>query len=366
MMERKKILHIITGLEVGGAERALFNLLTHGLNSQFENHVISLTGVGFYGPLLINSGVKVSAVNIREFTLKSFYKICRIYYKFKPDAIQGWMIHGNLVGAILKFLSFNNCILLWNVRRSLESINAQKKLTRFLTFIAKFISNYPDAIIFNSVKSKSQYMAYGYNNIKSIHIPNGFDVAEWFPCMSDNLFMRQKLNISESDFVIGYVGRGHDDKDPGRLFDAFNVLSVNYPNLVLIAVGRDLSKYAKSTNKIHFMGQRKDIPRLMRVFNLLCLSSKVEGFPNVLGEAMLSGIPCVSTDVGDASEIVGSTGWIVATSAHGSLVSTLEIAINASGLELKARGINARDRILHNYQISSVVERYEKLYNSIL
>ena len=104
----------------------------------------------------------------------------------------------------------------------------------------------------------------------------------------------------------------------------------------------------------------------MQMFDLLCLSSKAEGFPNVIGEAMSTGIPCVTTDVGDAKDIVGNTGWISPPNDPISLAKCLDSALKKSKRQLNEHGKISRKKIINNFSIDRVKNQYISLYNSTL
>jgi glycosyltransferase involved in cell wall biosynthesis len=117
----------------------------------------------------------------------------------------------------------------------------------------------------------------------------------------------------------------------------------------------------------HLLGRREDIPRLSAALDVVCSSSAYgEAFPNVLGEAMACGVPCVATDVGDSAYIIGNTGKVVPPndpqSLAGAVVELLELPANRRH-EL---GEDARRRMQQNFDIRAVVNRYEQLYNSLL
>ena len=125
-------------------------------------------------------------------------------------------------------------------------------------------------------------------------------------------------------------------------------------------------KYPTNNKNIIFLGQQSNIHNLMKMFDLLCLSSKAEGFPNVIGEAMSSGIPCVTTDVGDAKDIVGETGWVSPPSDPVSLANCLDNALKNRHKQLRVYGKIARKKIINQFSIEEVKNQYISLYNSTL
>jgi glycosyltransferase involved in cell wall biosynthesis len=99
--------------------------------------------------------------------------------------------------------------------------------------------------------------------------------------------------------------------------------------------------------------------------DLLCLSSSTEGFPNVIGEAMACGVPCVTTDAGDAGNIVEKTGWVVPTRNPKALAEALSNALNLSPIERGQLGNAGRTRIKSNFSLRAVIEQYATLYDTI-
>jgi len=106
--------------------------------------------------------------------------------------------------------------------------------------------------------------------------------------------------------------------------------------------------------------------RLYSAFDIATLSSAFgEGCPNVLGEAMSCGVPCVATDCGDAAEIVGQTGAVVAPRDPDALAAAWDRLITLGPDGRRSLGASARERILRSYNIVTVVRRYEALYTAI-
>lgn len=361
------ITHIITGLNVGGAERALYTLLTNGLEGPFRNRVIALMGPGHYGPLLHDAGIPVTCLNMHPGrpTPAALGRLLAACAEAPADILQGWMIHGNLAATLAQRWNNKRAALAWNVRISLEAGQETKRTTRILTKLGAFLSGQSDAIFYNSRRSQQQYEAIGYRVGLGHYLPNGFDTEKWRPDADIRRKIRQELGFPEDARVIGFIGRGHPQKDLPNLFSAFDKIATNHPHATLVAVGRDIAPHAGDRDRVILLGERPDVHDLLRGFDLLCLSSRAEGFPNVVGEAMASGLPCVSTDVGDASAIIGDTGWIAPPRDAVALAACLDQALACSPQELLARGQRARDRIKQDYSITSIVDRYKALYSSL-
>jgi glycosyltransferase involved in cell wall biosynthesis len=114
--------------------------------------------------------------------------------------------------------------------------------------------------------------------------------------------------------------------------------------------------------RVHLLGQRDDTPRLYAAMDVAALASYTEGFPNVLGEAMACGVPCVSTDVGAARSIIGDGGRIVPVRDPAAMASAWTALLAAGPDRLRAMGTAARDRIARDWTIQRVTAQYGELY----
>ncbi len=362
------ITHIITGLDVGGAERALYTLLSNGLEGPFRNQVISLMGAGHYGPLIEQVGIPVSCLHMRAGRppLAALMRLRSLVARDPVNLIQGWMSHGNLAATIVRTWLQPQTLLAWNIRRSLEGQSTARLSNRVITRLSARLSSKPETIIYNSQRSLLQHEQAGYCSSKAVHLPNGFDTNLWAPDDAVRWAVRNEFGIPVSSRVLGFVGRGHEDKDPATLFAAFEILASIHKDVVLLAVGRDLDRFSNKNSRILLAGQRSDVARLMKAFDLFCMTSRVEGFPNVLGEAMSTGVPCVVTDVGDAKSIVGDVGWVVPPRNVDAIVNALNEALQMQPDSLRNMAKNSRCIIIDDFSITSVVDRYVALYRRLL
>lgn len=370
MIDSPTLTHIITGLEVGGAERALHTLLTNGLEGPFRNRVISLMGSGHYCPLLEQAGIPVTCLNMPRGlpTPGALWRLRVALRHAHPALVQGWMYHGNLAALLAGRLAGRGVPVAWNVRLSLEALDALKPTTRAVIQLGARLSKGPKAIIYNAARSRTQHREIGYADSADVVIPNGFDPETWRGDAAARAQGRQHLGLGPDEVVIGYVGRGHPQKDIATLARAFDQVRQSRPTARLICIGRDIDTQVPADclrDGMQFLGQRADVPVLLPGFDVLCLSSRSEGFPNVIGEAMACGVPCVTTDVGDAADVVGDTGWVVPPGDSTALARALGAALDTPADDLRKRGAAARARIERDSSIASIVARYVALYTGL-
>jgi glycosyltransferase involved in cell wall biosynthesis len=158
------------------------------------------------------------------------------------------------------------------------------------------------------------------------------------------------------------------------LWAAVQVARAN-PTARFLMVGREVSPDNPALagivppdciDRFVFTGERSDVHRLMQATDVLATSSAWgEAFPNVLGEAMACGVPCVATDVGDSAAIVGDTGIILPPSDTGALAAGLKAMLQKSPRERQALGRAARQRVQASYSLDSVVAQYTDMYQTL-
>lgn len=376
-MNRKRLLHIITSLSTGGAERALYNLLAGGLAEQFDCMVVSLRDEGTFGEAIVELGVPVYSLGIGRGTpsLKALLGLRAIVRNFKPHIIQGWMYHGNLAASAGALIADPKPVVVWNIRHSLYRLEDEKRLTQFTIRAGRFFSSRPATILYNSQVSRQQHEAFGFANENGRVIPNGFDIDRWSPSTTGGSKVRRSLGIPDNATVVGHVARFHPMKDHAGFLRAAVKVATSVTGVHFLVAGRqvDLSNPALSgivpevlISRFHFVGERKDVPDLMSAMDVFCSSSRGEAFPNVLGEAMACGVPCVATDVGDSAYILGETGVVVAPHDVEALARALVHFISMPDEERRALGMLARARVTDNFSLPVVVERYGKLYGHYL
>jgi len=367
------ITHIITGLETGGAEHSLLNLLSCGLEKEHMNRVVSLGETGPVGRRIQELGVSVTSLGMGRGrpTVSGLRTLKETIQDSPADIIQGWIYHGNLATLFARKYSKNKPTIFWNIRQSLYNITEEKWLTRQVIRLHRRFSNTPHGIIYNSTVSKEHHEKYGIVNPNSIVIPNGIDTEKFIFSAETRTEMRSKLDIPNDVFVVGHVARFHHMKDHTTFLKAADLVLEQYPNTHFLLCGlnvtnenneflKEMSQRVRS--KAIFLGERGDVQNVMTAIDVFCQSSRSEAFPNVLCEAMSTSIPCVATSVGDSELIVDSSGILVPPQDQSSLASGLIELLSLSKKERQDLGQRARDRIVENFNLKSSLNNYSNLY----
>lgn len=372
-----RILHIITGLSTGGAERALYNLLQGGLADRFDSHIISLGDVGTMGPQIEALGVPVTALGmcLGRPTPAGLLRLRKVVRSLQPDLIQGWMYHGNLAATLARSACSVKPALLWNIRHSLYEIMDEKTLTRIVIRANRFFSNAPDVLLYNSRVSRDQHEAFGFVSSSAQLIPNGINCQQFAPSQNAGQQVRDELAIPADALLVGHVARFHPMKDHVNFLQAASMVARNFSKPHFLLTGRDVTLDnpeitqhipVDEQHRFHLLGERRDVADLMSTMDILSSSSRGEAFPNVLGEAMACGVPCVATDVGDSGYIIGDCGVVVKPRDSESLASGIESLLTLSPSEREALGRQARSRIENDFDLTVIVERYATLYEELI
>jgi glycosyltransferase involved in cell wall biosynthesis len=375
------VMHVITGLATGGAETMLAKLLTARRDPLLRPTVVSLMDHGTIGKALEAQGVRLITLGASRGApsvalIRGLWKVIR---KERPAVIQGWMYHGNIAAWTAWRLLHRKPALFWNVRHTPEPSHREARLTQVLIRAGAALSRQPRAIVYAGHASARRHEELGYTPERSVVVPNGFDCELFAPNASARAEVRHELGLPDDIPVIGMVARWHAVKDHPTLLRAVGLTVAQairdgrpIPRLVLVGRGADehndqlkaLAAENGLTTQLHALGERRDIPRLTAALDVLVNSSLSEGFPNVVGEAMASGVPCIVTDVGESARIVGTAGIVVPPASPASIAQALDEFLRLDVPVRTRLGAAARRRVQSHFSIEKIVEVYESLYRA--
>lgn len=371
-----KLQHIITGLGTGGAEMALYRILSR-LSPNYQPHVISLTTVGEVGRRIQDLGVPVQALGMRPGfpSAIGLFRLVQMLKVSKPDIVHTWMYHADLIGGISARLA-GVPALLWAIRNSDLSVDKTKWSTRTVVKTCAVLTRHlPNKIVSCSHAAGDIHIALGYDESRFVTIPNGFDLLSFCPNPSARAEVRKELDIPADAPVVGLVARLDPQKNHQGFFEAAGMLHVSRPDVHFVLAGKDIDpnnpivtnwvRNAGIENVTHILGLRNDIHHLTATFDVASSSSWGEAFPNVIGEAMACAVPCVVTDVGDSAYIVGDTGLVVEPGDMRGLADAWEKILDFTPEERQTLGKRARARVADNFELGAVVARYEALYEEL-
>jgi glycosyltransferase involved in cell wall biosynthesis len=372
---RIKIVHIINGLGIGGAELALFRLLVNADRSKFDMRVVALLNEYPLGDRLRDIGFSVSCLHLAKGKINALrvMRMIRLLRKERPQIVQTWLQQSDLLGGAAAKIAGIGPVL-WNIRHSTLHPSLTNRRTHVIARVcAKLSRHLPARIVCCSESSRYEQIKLGYCAGKMVVIPNGVDTATFKPDAEAYESVRRELGIAPSALLFGAAGRRHPAKDHATLIRAAGEIAAKCHGSHFLFCGDEvttenpeLRAHVAATgypDRFHLLGHRNDVPRLMAAFDVFISASCFsEGFPNVVSEAMACGVPCIVTDVGDSARILGNTGRVVLPEQPSALAAAAIEFAQAGKDSLRMRGLEARARILDNFGLSTMVSRYQDLY----
>lgn len=372
-----RILHVIIGLNVGGAELMLKRLAeSQNGNKNCHCTVISLTKIGVIGSQLQAHGIDVYSIGMRTALGAPYalWQLARLIRNVRPDIVQTWMYHADVLGGLAARLAGIRHII-WGIRTT--DIRSCSRSTSAVRWICALLSKWlPSVIVCAAEASKRTHISVGYAANKMVVVPNGYDFYWLQSTDSERRILREECGIRPDQIVVGCLGRFHTDKDQENFVRAAGFLAPQYSHLRFLMVGSGLSwtnvqlvnwiNNAGCRDSFILMGERADVPQCLSAMDIFCLPSRTEGFPNVLAEAMAMALPCVTTDVGDAASLLSDSGIVVAKEDSMALAKGLEQLLMMSQENRLVLGQKAKIRVHAEFSMTRCTKRFDTIYQNIV
>lgn len=353
-----KILYIITGLSLGGAEKVVTELADKMVLKGHEVKIAYLTGKVSVKPN--SEQIEIIALGLNSIVdlLKASLRYRQLIKTYKPDIVHAHMVHANIFTRINRI----GCAipkLICTAHNSNEGGRLRMIAYRLTNFLSDFNSNVSQEAT-ESLISKG---AFNKNNLTTVY--NGIDLSK---------FKSFKTAKKNDEIMVLSVGRFNEQKDYPNLFKAIKILKDN--SLIekvkfYIAGDGELRPYLEKTiedygikNNVVLLGKRSDIPELLNQADYFVLSSRHEGLPTVVIEAMACEKFVVATDCGGSAEILGETGILVPIEDSEALAKGLEQAISLTGDQIRNNGKLARERVEKLFSLEASINKWLALYEA--
>lgn len=376
-----RVVHLISGLGQGGAETVLTRLVMH---SSQENIVVSFSDEGVMGEKLKMAGIPVYCLQMKlgKNGLSDFFRLVNLLKQLNPDIVQTWMYHADFFGGIAARIAGYRHIA-WGIRNSGDSLKSSSKMSYYLARISAFFSRFiPQKIIVCGEKAAQIHAGWGYCQSKMQVIQNGYDLSQWQHDQVASIALRKQWGATANTPVLGFVARWNPLKDHATLLKAFSFVLQSHPEAMLVLVGKGMEQENQELQQlltslqlhkhVVLLGMRSDIPAIMSALDFHVLSSKAEGFPNVVCESMACQTPNIVTDVGDAALIVGQYGWVAQPQNPRDLADKLNNALSVLSQStsvdspMSVLRQQARQSVLDRFSLSTMVTHYEQAWQSML
>lgn len=371
-----KIIHVITGLETGGAELMLLRLLQQVDRAHVEPYVVSLTTIGPTGRLIEELGVPVLALKMRPNRpdARALFRLTRFLKRQSPDIVHTWLYHANLIGGVAAKLA-GGIPVIWGIHQANLDPAVNKRSTMMAIQAGARASRWlPSTVVYCAHAAEAAHSAAGYRPRRVAVIPNGFDLHRFCPDPAARQKVREELGLSSGAMLIGLVSRFDPQKDHRTFIRAAGLLAAQ-GDVQFLMCGNDITwknetlvswiNDAGIRDRCHLLGRRDDMHEIQASLDIGASSSAGEAFPLAIGEAMASGVSCVVTNVGDSANLVGCTGRIVPPGEPVALASALLDMVRLGIDERTSLGLAARERIASRFSLASAGSQYQQLYQHV-
>jgi glycosyltransferase involved in cell wall biosynthesis len=368
-----RLAFLVRSMERGGAERQLM-VLARGLRGR--GHDVSV--IVFYGggPLegeLRAGGVRVRTVGKRgRWDLVSFLaRLRRVLREERPDVLHAYMPTPNVIAAAVR-LMMPGMRLVWGQRASNLDFDHDDWLARTVDRLTIPMSRLPDLVIVNSRAGFAHAAAIGYPVAKMVVIPNGIDTDEFMIDRRAGRALRATWGIRHDQRLVGLVARVEPIKAQEVFLRAAALLARERDDVRFACVGdigdatyaeamRTLAGELGLDGRLLWAGGQSDMHAVYNALDVASLSSVAEGFPNVIGEAMACGVPCVSTAVGDAAWLLDDDALLAPSGDAAALADRIGRLLQRSPDDLARLGAAARERVASRFSVASLIDTTEQV-----
>lgn len=362
-MNKPLMVHVISNFAgVGGAEMMLARLIQY-TEGHYQHVIISLIKTSKVYQSTLDRCQSHYALGWNGLnTLGVIKKLRTLLKKLQPKTVQCWMYHANVLTSLSVIGLAKKPRVVWGIHHSLASPKDESISTKIALGLSKVLSKQPKAIIYCAHSSLQQHQAFGFNSSNSYVIANGVYLDKFQP--------NPELH---DPIVIGFAGRYHTAKGYPYLFETMGLLKNENIIFKIAGSGASLNnkevkalfeQYQLDSQKVQLLAQVSDMPTFYQSIDVFLMTSITEGFPNVLVEAMASGLPCISTDVGDAKYIVQDLGAIVPPRNPQALADAILQYAQKSQAEKQALKQATRERVEQNFSIEKVSEQYKAVWST--
>lgn len=371
-----RLVILARSLEYGGAERQLVALAT-GLHRRGHRVAVAL----FYGGGPLERDLHDAGVPVVSFEKKGRWDVAGFVVRLasflrreRPDVVHGYLAMPNLLALALRPAYRGKVV--WGVRGSAVDTGDFDRLERAVDRAEGRLARFADLVIANSHAGKQAIVAQRFPAGKVLVVPNGIDTDRFRPDPEAGRRFRAEIGVPEHAPLVGLVGRIDPQKDHATFLRAAAAVARERDGVHVACVGSGPAAEAARLQalaaelglgeRLRWIPARADVPAVYNGLDALVLSSAYgEGFPNVVGEAMACGVPCVVTDVGDAAFVVGDVGAVVPARDPARLAAAISSTLDA----LAAGAIDRaalRQRIVEHFSLPLLVERTEGVLERLL
>ncbi|WFQ78875.1 glycosyltransferase [Xenorhabdus sp. SF857] len=362
-----RILFVITGLGMGGAERQVCDLADKLSDKRNEVEIVSLVGSVVTSPKNKQISLRSLYTKKNPFSLLfAFYRLRRIIKNFQPDVVHAHMVHANILTRLVRLIT-KIPVLISTAHSKNEGGSIRMLAYRLTDSLSDISTNVSQDAVDNFIYLKAS------SQNKMIPMYNGIDTDKFVFSEFDREEYRKKLGIASDKILLLAVGRLTKEKDYPTLLTSFSHIIKNLPaELAIIGTGpleselKELAQNLNVSNKLHWLGLQHNVEKWMSACDIFVLSSEWEGFGLVVAEAMSCERIVISTDSGGVKEVIGNDYFIVPVKDNNKLEEKIrEIIILKDDDKKEIRSKN-REWIINRFSLDASVKKWIDLYKKYL
>lgn len=383
----QRILHLVNDLNgYGGAEMTLLRYLTERPEARNHHQILVLRAVKdgpSVGADLARLGVRVKSLGVTGAFSAVFAipALIRAAKSFDPDIVSAWLYYPSLLAVLIRPFLRGFPRIVWNIR-SLPYVRFSEKSARYLTQrLLVLFSYFPRiTIVTNSTAARRAHVDLGFSKKPERWsvVANAVDPKRNAPNPNIRASLRNEWRVPSHGIVIGAVGRVVPEKNYPGYFAALATVFAALPDemksrIHLVAAGRGTSRddaefvalasqTGLSHENMHLLGQRDDIPAILAGLDIFVLPSKSESFPNVLAEAMATGLPAIAADVGDCALVLGDRRFIASNVRGETLADRIGAMLKLSLDERDEIGRKNRERATQVYTLPRMIAGFDAVF----
>ncbi|MBI5467151.1 MAG: glycosyltransferase [Candidatus Kerfeldbacteria bacterium] len=364
------LFHLITGFNVGGAERMLSRVLPR--LDRYHHVLVSLRGDGPMGEVYRQAGLTTEFLNMAHpLDLRAWWKFRDLVVRYRPAVLTTYLIHADLVGRIFGHLA-GIPIIVSSLRASLRGYNTGGIL-RWVKLFDGWVTHH----IAVSEEVRRFYVEDLHFRAETFTVvTNGLPVNEWTTTLAAETRdqLRQSIGLPPEAFIIGTVSQLRPEKAVDRLVAPVQRLRESTPPIHCLIIGdgkeeekiRRQAQEAGVAERMHFLGNRKDVKEVLKLLDIFILPSLFEGMSNALLEAMAAGRTIMVTDTPENREVITPETGVLLDTGNADLMAQTISALQQDVHRRETLAATARRRFEEHFALEKKIEQLDRLYQSLI
>jgi glycosyltransferase involved in cell wall biosynthesis len=366
----RRLIYLVTSLDLGGAEQQVRLLASEFSRRGWHVEVVSMVDPDRPEPVLDAAGIRVSSLGMLRGRPdpRGLARFVRLLRRWSPHVVHAQMVHANLLASV-SHLFARSPVIVTSARSLNEGSGWRYAAYRLTLRLADVVTAVSQSVADELVRRRAVEPG------RVVVVPSGIDAAKHRRDDAARAMIRQELAL-RNHFVWLAAGRLVAAKAYPRLVEAFVEVRRSHPHSVLLIAGdgplesalRSLLADRELLASVQLLGRRDDVPALMSAADAYVMSSDWEGLPMALLEAASASLPTVATDVAGNGEIVidGTTGYLIPAGDPIALAQGMKRVMGMTDVERTAIGEAARERVMAEFDLTRVADRWEAIYEAEL